>query len=90
MKKYTCEKCKDEFECLDLENFSLCPECDEEENNIIDEEENNIIYAVDDDDFQEYTKNGVRVKDGERIGIEKINEETNELELILDEGVKYG
>lgn len=82
MKKYTCEKCKDEFECLDLENFSLCPECDEEENN--------IIYAVDDDDFQEYTKNGVRVKDGERIGIEKINEETNELELILDEGVKYG
>lgn len=31
MKKYQCKKCKDWFECRDMEQFSLCPECDTDE-----------------------------------------------------------
>ena len=28
MKTYQCQNCKDTFQCRDMENFSLCPECD--------------------------------------------------------------
>lgn len=31
MKKYICKRCKDTFECRDMEQFSLCPECEREE-----------------------------------------------------------
>jgi hypothetical protein len=48
-----------------------------------------IIYAEIGEEFQEYSKNGKRVKQGKRIGIERLNKK-GEWELILDKGVKYG
>lgn len=31
MKTYKCKKCKDEFQCRNLENFTYCEECDKNE-----------------------------------------------------------
>jgi len=28
MKDYVCSNCRDTFQCRDMESFSLCPECD--------------------------------------------------------------
>lgn len=28
MKKYICKRCKDTFECRDMENFTYCEECE--------------------------------------------------------------